>query len=58
MLRWTAAHALGSAYGEAYAAADFRRLGGTDGEWQALQKDGAGLAAAERAALAFAQTDD
>jgi alkylhydroperoxidase family enzyme len=53
-VRWVAAHALGCAYSEACAAADFLRDGGTPAELSALKGDHAGLPEPERLALAFA----
>ncbi len=54
-VRWVAAHAVGCAYGERYAAADLLRAGGTPEDVRALAGDHAGLPAPERAALAFAR---
>jgi alkylhydroperoxidase family enzyme len=54
-MRWVAAHANRCAYGEATAAADFRRAGGEEAELKALAGDPAALPAAEQAALAFAR---
>jgi alkylhydroperoxidase family enzyme len=54
-LRWVAAHALGCAYGEAYAAADLVRCGGRPDDLRRLRGDFAGLPEVERAALAFAR---
>jgi alkylhydroperoxidase family enzyme len=53
-VRWAAAHATGSAYGEAYALADLRRAGADDAEAAALQGDWARFPAAWRLALEFA----
>jgi alkylhydroperoxidase family enzyme len=54
-LRWVAAHALGCAYGEAYAAADLVRGGGSLADLRRLCGDFAGLPEAEQVALAFAR---
>jgi alkylhydroperoxidase family enzyme len=53
-MRWVAAHANRSPYGEAYALADLRRAGATPAETAALADKGATLPEPERAALAFA----
>jgi alkylhydroperoxidase family enzyme len=54
-MRWVAARANRCAYAEAYAAADFRRAGGTEAELKALAGDRAGWPAEERDALTFAR---
>ena len=54
-MRWVAAHANRSPYGEAQAAADLRRAGATDDEIAALAGDVAGLPADERPPLVFAR---
>lgn len=54
-VRWVAARALRSAHGEAIAAADLRRAGGSSADLQALAGDRAGLPEAERLALTFAE---
>ncbi len=55
-MRWVAAHANGSPYGEACAAADARRAGLDEAALAALQAgDHSGFPAAERAALEFAR---
>jgi alkylhydroperoxidase family enzyme len=54
-IRWVAAHALGCAYGEAYAAADLVRGGGSPADLRGLCGDFDGLPEAERVALAFAK---
>jgi len=54
-MRWTAAHANGCAYAEAYAAADLRRAGASEADLRALAGDQADLPEATRAALAFAR---
>lgn len=54
-MRWVAAHANHSTYGEAYAEADARRAGVTDDRLAALRRDGyPGWRHGERAALHFA----
>jgi hypothetical protein len=53
-LRWVAAHANHSAYGEAYAITDLTQAGLDRAGLRALAGDRAGLPADERAALAFA----
>ncbi len=54
-VRWAAARALGCAYGEAYAATDLLRGGGSRDDLRALDGDHARLPEAERLALAFAR---
>jgi alkylhydroperoxidase family enzyme len=55
-MRWVAAHANGSPYGEAYAAFDARRAGLDDAAISALQKgDLSTFSADEKAALEFAR---
>jgi alkylhydroperoxidase family enzyme len=54
-MRWVAAHANRSAYGEAYAAADLRRAGADEAAVKELACDGANLPEKERAALTFAR---
>lgn len=54
-VRWVAAHANGSAYGEAYALTDLRRAGGTEGDVAVLTGDPRNWPQEERAELAFAR---
>src|SRR5262245_2582463 len=54
-MRWVAAHANRSPYGEAYALADLRRAGLQEEELKALTGDPSGWPASERGALLFAR---
>jgi alkylhydroperoxidase family enzyme len=54
-MRWVAARANHSAYGEAYARADLRRAGLGEAAILALEKGEPALSSAERAALTFAR---
>lgn len=54
-VRWAAANAGGSRYGETAALADLKRAGGTAAEVAALAGDGGELPAGERATLRFAR---
>jgi alkylhydroperoxidase family enzyme len=53
--RWVAAHSNRSPYGAAYALADLKRAGGTDGEVRTLTGDPTSWPEAERPVLAFAR---
>src|SRR5579883_1421486 len=55
MVRWAAAAANRSPYGEAYALFDLRAAGATDADVTALRDDPAKLPEADRAAVAFAR---
>lgn len=54
-VRWVAARALQSVHGEAIAAADLRRAGGSAADLRVLAGNRAGLPEAERLALTFAE---